>query len=417
MPDIPNIKNIDLLGKKVLIRVDHNVVKKGKIIDPYRIDASLPTIKLILEKGGKPILMSHVGRPKDKKTGQIEISDKTSVESIVTYLNEKLNKTFEIAFGNSTELTNNKAFEKLDDGKIDGIYLPNTRWFAGEEDKGEKAVEFARDLAKLADLYVNDAFGSWQPHASTYHITKFLPSYAGLLMEKEIQNLGKVLSPKRPFVAVVAGSKFDTKIGPLTALLKATDHLILGGVIYNAYLCAQYGIRIAGISAGDIQSAQSFVELANDYPGKLIELTVIVESDLLDEKVEGKYRSHNIHDLKEGMQLNYVLDADPESFDDEYVRSIFQQAQTFFTNAVMGFTPNFAEGSKALYDLISQNTTAEKLFGGGDTLQEFKTLLPEVYQTAINDDKYYFFTGGGTILKAIKEGTPYGLEPVKALMK
>ena len=416
MKEIPSIQNIDLIGKKVLIRVDHNVVKKGKIIDPYRIEASLATIKLILEKGGKPILMSHVGRPKDKKTGEIIRDAKTSVEPIVEYLNIKLQKKFKIAFENTVDFSKNSVFAELENNSIDGVYLPNTRWFDGEEDKGAEAERFAEKLAQFADIFVNDAFGSWQPHATTYLITKYLPSYAGLLMLKEIENLKKVLEPKRPFVAIVAGSKFDTKIGPLTALLQAADYLVIGGVIYNAYLCAKYGIKIKGVGDDDIQAAQSFVELAAQYPEKLIELPVIVESDLLEE-TEGNFRSHNIHDLALGTELNFVLDVDPVSFADEKIKSIFKNASTFFTNAVMGFTPNFAEGSKALYALISENTKAEKLFGGGDTLQEFKTLLPTVYNDALEDNKYYFFTGGGTILKAIKEGTPFGLEPLKALIK
>ena len=417
MKEIPSIQNIDLIGKKVLIRVDHNVVKKGKIIDPYRIEASLATIKLILEKGGKPILMSHVGRPKDKKTGEIIRDAKTSVEPIVEYLNSKLQKKFKIAFKNTVDFSKNSVFAELENNSIDGVYLPNTRWFDGEEDKGAEAERFAEKLAQLADIFVNDAFGSWQPHATTYLITKYLPSYAGLLMLKEIENLKKVLEPQRPFIAIVAGSKFDTKIGPLTALLQAADYLVIGGVIYNAYLCAKYGIKIKGVSDDDILSAQSFVELAARYPEKLIELPVIIESDLLEEKNEGNFRSHHIHDLALGTELNFVLDVDPVSFADEKIKSIFKNASTFFTNAVMGFTPNFAEGSKALYASISENKKAEKLFGGGDTLQEFKTLLPTVYNNAREDNKYYFFTGGGTILKAIKEGTPFGLEPVKALIK
>ncbi len=417
MKEIPSIQNIDLIGKKVLIRVDHNVVKKGKIIDPYRIEASLATIKLILEKGGKPILMSHVGRPKDKKTGEIIRDAKTSVEPIVEYLNIKLQKKFKIAFENTVDFSKNSVFAELENNSIDGVYLPNTRWFDGEEDKGAEAERFAEKLAQLADIFVNDAFGSWQPHATTYLITKYLPSFAGLLMLKEIENLKKVLEPQRPFIAIVAGSKFDTKIGPLTALLQAADYLVIGGVIYNAYLCAKYGIKIKGVSDDDILSAQSFVELAARYPEKLIELPVIIESDLLEEKNEGNFRSHHIHDLALGTELNFVLDVDPVSFADEKIKRIFKNASTFFTNAVMGFTPNFAEGSKALYASISENKKAEKLFGGGDTLQEFKTLLPTVYNNAREDNKYYFFTGGGTILKAIKEGTPFGLEPVKALIK
>ena len=423
MQNIPKIQEAELRGKIVLIRVDHNVVKKGLIKDPYRIDASIDTIKLVLNNGGKPILMSHVGRPKDKKTGKIEISEKTSVQPIVQYLNNKLGLTFITPEIQNTkdsglsELYYQEELEKLKAGKVDGLYLPNTRWFAGEESRDEKTEKLARQMANLADVFVNDAFGSWQPHASTYNITKFLPSYAGLLMQKEIENLKRVIEPERPFLAVVAGSKFDTKIGSLTALLKSADHLIIGGVIYNAYLCAKYGFRIKGISDEDIQVASEFVKLTVKYPGKIVEPLFIIESDLLEEKKEGSCRTHNIHDLKAGTELNYVLDAAPRSFEEKYLQEILNSANTIFVNAVMGFTPNFGEGTVAMYGLIGKNKNAAKLFGGGDTLQEFKNLLPAIYQKALTDNKYYFFTGGGTILKAIKEGSAFGLEPVKALME
>jgi phosphoglycerate kinase len=423
MQNIPKIQDAELKGRIVLIRVDHNVVKKGLIQDPYRIDASLDTIKLVLNNGGKPILMSHVGRPKDKKTGKIKISEKTSVQPIVQYLNNKLGLTFITLDIQNTkdaglsELSYRKELEKLKAGDVDGLYLPNTRWFAGEESKDEKTEKLARQMANLADVFVNDAFGSWQPHASTYNITKFLPSYAGLLMQKEIENLKRVLEPKRPFLAVVAGSKFDTKIGSLTALLKSADHLIIGGVIYNAFLCAKYGFRIKGISDEDIQAASEFVKLTEKYPGKIVEPLFIIESDLLEEKTEGSYRIHNIHDLKEGTELNYILDAAPRTFEEKHLQKILNSANTIFVNAVMGFTPHFGEGTIAMYGLIDKNKKAAKLFGGGDTLQEFKNLLPAIYQKALTDNKYYFFTGGGTILKAIKEGSAFGLEPVKALME
>ncbi len=423
MQNIPKIQEAELKGKIVLIRVDHNVVKKGLIKDSYRIDASLDTIKLVLNNGGKPILMSHVGRPKDKKTGKIKISEKTSVQPIVQYLNNKLGLTFitpEIQStkdAGSSELSYRKELEKLKAGDVDGLYLPNTRWFAGEESKDEKTEKLARQMANLADVFVNDAFGSWQPHASTYNITKFLPSYAGLLMQKEIENLKRVLEPERPFLAVVAGSKFDTKIGPLTALLKSADHLIIGGVIYNAYLCAKYGFRIKGISDDDIQAASEFVTLTEKYPGKIVEPLFIIESDLLEERTEANYRTHNIHDLKAGTELNYILDAAPRAFEEKHLQEILNLANTIFVNAVMGFTPHFGEGTDAMYGLIDKNKKAAKLFGGGDTLQEFKNLLPAIYQKALTDNKYYFFTGGGTILKAIKEGSAFGLEPVKALME
>lgn len=416
---LPKIQDADLKGKIVLIRVDHNVVKKGRIKDPYRIDASLDTIQYVISKGGKPILMTHVGRPRNKKTGEIEVSEETSVKPIIEYLKKKTSLIFVTPENNINfqSLKIDNLIKELRTNKISGIYLPNTRWFEGEESGGEKTRKFGKKLSNLADVFVNDAFGSWQPHASTIEPTKYLPSYAGILMQKEIENLSKVLTPQRPFLAVIAGSKFDTKIGTLTSLLKMADHLILGGVIYNAYLCAKYGFSIQGITEEDLKAAQEFLKYSDEFSDKILELPFIIESDVLDEKLEGKSRIRNIHEIKPGTKLNFILDVSAKSFELKKVKEIFLEARTIFVNAVMGFTPNFAEGTFALNSLIDQNKNANKLFGGGDTLQEFKTLLPEIYQQALKDEKYYFFTGGGTILKAVKEGTAFGLEPVKALMR
>lgn len=175
LKNLPLIQNADLRGKIVLVRVDHNVVKKGVIYDPYRIDATIGTLYYISAKGGKLILMSHVGRPKEKKTGDIIIDDNTSVQPIVNYLQSKLHISIRVPefykhdkkgyIGIETSV--NHLIKDLKDDKINAIYLPNTRWFYGEEAKGEDAVRFANQLAGLADIFVNDAFGSWQPHAST----------------------------------------------------------------------------------------------------------------------------------------------------------------------------------------------------------------------------------------------------------
>lgn len=423
--NIPSIQDADLNGKVVLVRVDHNVVKKGIIHDPYRIDATIGTLYHINAKGGKIILMTHVGRPKDKKTGDINISKDTSVEPIVEYLRNKLHISMKIPdfyphenkgyIGIETSI--NHHIRELKEGKIDGIYLPNTRWFQGEEAKGADMDRFANQLAGLADIFVNDAFGSWQPHASTVGVNKYLPSYAGFLMQKEIENLERIYSPQSPFIAVVAGSKFDTKIDSLYALIKKADYLVLGGVIYNAYLCAKYGIDIKGISEDDMAHAKQFVEFSKKYPGKLIELPFIVESDTLEGKIEGKNRVHNIHELKPGTKLNYVLDVAKESFFEDKIHKIFSSARTIFVNAVMGFTPHFNEGTIALDELIDENVEAVKLYGGGDTMQELKRLLPGLYIVALDSPKYYIFTGGGAVLKAIQEGTTLGIEPVKVLTK
>ncbi len=421
---VPFVQDADLDGKVVLVRVDHNVVKKGGIKDPYRIDSTIGTLINIYAKGGRPILMSHVGRPKDKKTGEITLGKDTSVQPVVEYLENKLNLDIHVPEFKEEE---KKGYTDIDDsiqdqvnnlkeGKIDAIYLPNTRWFLGEEDKGEASQKMAKQLASLADVFVNDAFGSWQAHTTTVGVNKHLPSYAGLLMQKEIQNLQRIFNPEKPFVSVVAGAKFDTKADSLYALLERSDYVALGGVIYNAYLCAKYDIRIEGVSEDDIRVAKEFVDYAAKKGDKVLELPYIIESDTLEGKFEGKYREHDVRQLQPGTKLNYVLDVSAKSFEEQRVQEAFANAKTIFTNAVMGLTPHFAEGTIALDQLIDSNKGAMKLFGGGDTNQELKTLLPGVYMKAVDDPSYYLFTGGGAVLKAIQEGTTEGLEPVKALI-
>jgi phosphoglycerate kinase len=369
--------------------------------------------------------MTHVGRPKDKKTNTIKIDEKTSIQPIVDYLQEKLHITIEVPeffpYEDqgylSIETNINHAIKRLKNSEIDAIYLPNTRWFKGEEAKGDEQDRFANQLAGLADIYVNDAFGSWQAHASTVGINKYLPSYAGFLMQKEIKNLERLYHAEKPFLAVVAGSKFDTKIEPLYALLKKADNLILGGVIYNAYLCAKYNISIKGVDETDISLAKEFVDFSQKYSGKIVELPYIVESDTLEGKFENKFRIHDVRTLKAGTKLNYVLDVAAESFEVEEVKNVFHSAKTVFVNAVMGFTPHFNEGTIALDTLIDENVEAVKLYGGGDTMQELKRLLPGLYIMALDSPKYYIFTGGGAVLKAIEQGTHLGIAPIEELLK
>ncbi len=423
-PRLALIQDADLQDKLVLVRVDHNVVKKGEIHDPYRIDATFGTLYNIVERGGRLILMSHVGRPRDKKIGGIKVGDDTSIQPIVEYLERKLHTKFSIPQFpvdpedgiKQIDTSINWHIRDLRARRIGGIYLPNTRWFEGEEATGEARERFALQLAGLADVFVNDAFGSWQPHASTYDVAHHLPSYAGFLMQREIIHLKHVLEPRRPFVAVVAGAKYDTKIGPLNEIYKKVDHLLLGGVIYNTFLCAKYDVKVAGVSEDDITAAKVLVNQDRQNK-KIVELPIVVESDTLEGRVDGKFRVRNIRDFKAGDTYQYLLDVAPESFAAPGVANVISSAKTILVNAVMGFTPHFYEGSKELDQTIDGNTEAEKLYGGGDTLQEFKNLSPGLYLAAMDNAKYYFFTGGGTVLKAIEEGSPYGLEPLKALME
>jgi len=422
-PRLPLIQDADMDGKIVLVRFDHNVVKGGEIRDPYRIDRSLGTLYNIVERGGRPILMTHIGRPRDRETGRIMCRPEESVEPIVEYLHHKLHTRFHIPRFNidpefgiaGIDTSINLHIRKLRERKIGGIYLPNTRWFQGEEAEGEIRENFALQLAGLADIFINDAFGSWQPHVSTCDITRHLPSYAGFLMQQEIVNLNSVLNPERPFVAVVAGAKYDTKIRPLYAIYDRVDKLILGGVIYNTFLCAKYGIRIEGVSDSDIEAARDLVEKDMIYQ-KIIELPYVVESDTIDGRIEGRYRTLSIKDFRQGDRYKYILDIDPRSFEDRIVYESILSAKTIFVNAVMGFTPHFTQGSAALDSTIDHNRTALKMYGGGDTLQEFKNLCPGLYLSVLDNARYYFFTGGGTVLTAIEQGSPYGLRPVQALI-
>ena len=423
-PRLQLIQQAPMKGKTVLLRVDHNVVKKGQIKDPYRIDATIGTLYAIAAGGGRPILITHVGRPKDKKTGNIVCREGESIEPIVRYLEQKLPVKIhiqEFPIDPDKGITHvdksiGPALEDLREGKIEMIYLPNSRWFQGEQSEGPKREILTEELSSLADLYVNDAFGSWRAHASTYDIAARLPSFAGILLQKELMNLHRVLEPERPFVAVVAGAKYDTKIGPLKALYNRVDHLILGGLMYNTFLSARYGVDIPGVSDEDRALAMELVELDRER-NKILEMPYLVESDSTEERIEGQYRSIGIDKVRDGGDVKYILDIAPESFQDKRVVDVITTARTIFVNAVMGLMPLFFEGSRALYRLIGENSPATRLFAGGDTLQELRNLCPGIYMAGLDDPDVYYFTGGGSVLAAIEQGTPYHLKPVEMLMK
>lgn len=423
---LPLLQNAPVEGKIVLLRVDHNVVKDGAIQDPFRIDQTFGTLFNIVERGGRIIMMSHVGRPRTSD-GDIHIDESTSIQPAVDYLENRLHTTIfvppitsaphEGITEESMDTSLYTAIRDLKEKKIGAIYLPNTRWFTGEE--ADPASQARRDftyfLTQMADIFVNDAFGSWRPHASTTDVARCLPSYAGFLMQQEISHLYDVLTPRRPFVAVVAGAKFDTKINPLYGMYEKVDYLILGGLIYNTYLCAKYGVSIEGVRDEDIKAAHHLVEMDRSR-GKILEPPYVIESDTMEGKIQRKYRRLQANDFEEGMKFHYIVDIDEESFDDPSISEALSGAQTIFVNAVMGYTPFFTEGSATLDKKIDQNQEALKLYGGGDTLQEFKSLCPGLYLSVLHDSQYYFFTGGGAVLKAIESGTPWGLEPIQALM-
>jgi len=424
MTKLPLISNIDLKNKVVLIRVDHNVVKKGKIKDSFKVDRSKKTISYVIENNGFPVLMSHFGRPRNKKTNEITINQEENSEPVIDYMDKEWGfktKLVEAETTNTpkTGLKNipkeaNGVIQEMKDSSVDIVYLPNTRWFEGEENRGTAREKFSNELASLADIYIYDAFGSWQPHASTYDIAKKLPSYAGFLVQEEIDKLELVTNPKKPFLAVIAGEKIDTKIGSILTLHKKADYLILGGLPNNAFLCAKYGVSINEISKEEIDTAKKLIKHDKN---KILFMRYVIESEVEEKKEEGKYKEIDVTELEKGQKLNFVYDVAKKSFDRE-VKIAIEKAETIFVNAVMGFDKaGYTEGTLALFEAIGKNSHANIFFGGGDTLKALKKLTPDFYQKVLTDKRFFLFTGGGTILKAIEEGGPYNLPTIKVLME
>jgi phosphoglycerate kinase len=174
-------------------------------------------------------------------------------------------------------------------------------------------------------------------------------------------------------------------------------------------------VEIAGVTEEDKALAKELVDM-DGKAKKILPMPFLVESEMPGEKATGKFRTVKTDDFKTGKKLNYLLDVDPRSLEEKAIKGAVLSAKTIFINAVMGLMPSFFEGSQALYRLIASNRSAMKLFGGGDTLQELKNLCPGIYMSGMDDPDTYYFTGGGSVLTAIEQGSPYGLKPVEALM-
>lgn len=439
MGEIPIVTEDAVRGKVVLIRVDHNAVKKGKIDDPYRIERSKPTIDFVIKNGGYPVLMTHIGRPRDEETGVITISDDKSVAPVGMYIEKNWKYKVRLAKPVSTADISkmpekglvgldedvDKAIEEMKAGKVQLVYLPQTRWFAGEElESGGLRDRFTAELASIADIFVNDAFGSHQPHVSTYGITEKLPSYAGFLMMEEIEKLGYLLDlpvEKRPFFAAVAGEKIGTKIGALRSLREVADNLLVGGIPGNALICAKYGVKINGIKQREIEIAKELLE-QDESENKLLipDLVIVSDVECSEESLrkEGTYREVDLTQVREGTNLEYVYDVSPNYFAKPEVVKAAKGAKTDFINAVIGLgDAGFTEGTRAFYQLLEQSQ-AEHNFGGGDTNKAVKILTPAFYEKLIDseNEKDTVFTAGGTILRGFAKKGVEGMEVVKALM-
>jgi phosphoglycerate kinase len=391
------IDDLNFKGKKALIRVDFNVPLDDdfNITDDNRIQGALPTIKKILKDGGSVILMSHLGRPKDGPT------DKYSLKHIVDYLSKVLGVDVQFADDCIGEQAVEKA-KNLEPGQV--LLLENLR-FHKEEEKGDR--DFAKKLADLGDVYVNDAFGTaHRAHASTAIIAEFFPDnkYFGYLMAKEIENAEKVMNkPERPFTAIMGGAKVSDKLELIEALLDKVDNLIIGGGMAYTFVKARGGeIGKSLVELDKLDLANELVKKADENGVNLVLPTDAQIADRFANDAE-VYDGPNdeIPADKQG------LDIGPES--SQHFKDVIMASNTLLWNGPMGVfeMDTFAKGTKAVADAVVAATErgAFSLIGGGDS-------AAAVSKFGMTEHVSYVSTGGGALLEYMEGKTLPGVKAI-----
>ncbi len=376
-----SVKDIDVKGKRVLVRVDFNVpIKEGKIKDDTRIRAALPTIQYLIEQGATLILCSHLGRPKDQPEAEF------SMKPVAEYLGKLLGKPVAFAedcIGPAAE----KAAAALKAGDV--LVLENTRFHKGES---KNDPEMAKQLASLAEVYVNDAFGSaHRAHASTEGVTKFLPAVAGFLLEKEIQYLDQAVeNPKRPFVAILGGAKVSDKIGVIKNLLTKADPVLIGGGMANTFFKAQgYPVADSLVEDEALDTARELVKIGG---GKLRLPVDVVIADKFEDGAQT--RVIDVGPVPDGWR---ILDIGPQSV--ASFSKVIAEAGTVVWNGPMGVfeMPNFAKGTFEIAKAVA-DSQAISIIGGGDS-------AAAIAQSGLADKISHISTGGGASLEML-EGIP-----------
>lgn len=394
-----SITDLNLKGLRVLVRVDFNVpMENEKITDDARIRAAIPTIQYVIDQGGLPILMSHMGRPGGN------INSKLSLAPCAIRLASLIERPVKMASsccGSEVEhLVNN-----LKPGDV--LLLENLRFHPGEEDP-KKEPTFVSSLAKLGDVYIDDAFGcAHRPHASIVPITKFFPgkAAAGFLMKKEINYLGStLLHPKRPFYALLGGSKISTKFRVIEALMKEADVLLIGGAMANTFLKSEE------TAMGNSLYEKEFIPVAREILDVSIQphCRIILPVDLVIAKKIDSKEAPKIISVKQGVPDGYMaLDIGPETV--KIYSEELKKAATVFWNGPMGVfeTPPFDKGTNNLAQAVA-NLKATTIVGGGDS-------LAAVEKTGLADRISHLSTGGGASLEYIEFGTLPGVEALSNL--
>ena len=383
------IRDVDWAGKRALVRVDFNVpLEKGRITDDTRIRAALPTIQYLLDHGASVVLMSHLGRPKNKVVEDLRMAP--LAEHLAGLLGRPV-KTVAATTGAEAEA----AAGALGPGDV--LMLENTRFDAREEANDES---MARELAKLGDVYVNDAFGAaHRAHASTEGVAHFLPAVSGLLMEREISELGSLLeNPERPFVAIMGGAKISDKISVITSLLRVVDSLLIGGGMANTFLLAM-GHKV-GDSLAEPSAAEEVNKILFFAQGRATELllpTDVVIADAMDANANHKVVS--IESVPDGWR---ILDIGPDTVA-AFSKEI-SAAKTVVWNGPMGYfeAAPFAEGTRGIARAMAESS-ARTVIGGGDS-------VAAVEQMGLADRIGHISTGGGASLELLEGRALPGVE-------
>jgi phosphoglycerate kinase len=385
------IRDIDLRGKKVLVRVDFNVpLKAGKITDDTRIQAALPTIEYLLEQDAAIILCSHLGRPKG------EVNPELSLRLAAKHLSNLIDAPVSFAedcIGPKAE----QAAHSLTKGRI--LVLENTRFHSGEK---KNDPDMAKQLAGLADIFVNDAFGTaHRAHASTTGVADYLPAVAGMLLEKEIRYLGQAIAdPARPFIAIMGGAKISDKIDVIHNLLEKADKVLIGGGMANTFFKAQ-GFYLAD-SLVEEDAVETAATLLRQSDNRLLLPLDMVIADAFSP--DAQHRTLAVGDLPAGWR---ILDVGSKTID--AFGEIVSDAKTVVWNGPMGVFEfeEFAKGTFGLAQKLAESN-ATSIVGGGDS-------AAAVVQAGLADQITHISTGGGASLEMLEGKVLPGLAALQDL--
>ena len=372
------IKDIDLKGKRVFMRVDFNVpMADGKVTDDKRIRAALPSIKYVLEQGASLLLASHLGRPKGGPDP--EFSLRAASEVLATLLGIPVQMAPDCVGPEVEALA-----KALKPGEV--LMLENTRFHAGEE---KNDLDLAKQMASLAEVYVNDAFGSaHRAHSSTEGIARFLPAVSGFLMEQELEYLGKaVANPEHPYIAILGGAKISDKILVVETLLSKCDKLIIGGGMANTFLAAQ------GLNMQDSLVEESSLETAKHILAKSADKLVLPVDAVIADKfdAEANTQTVDVDKIPAGWRM---LDVGPKTL--ELYKRELDGAKLIVWNGPVGVfeMPKFAEGTFALARMLAESK-AITVIGGGDSASAVK-------KAGVAKQMTHVSTGGGASLEFLE---------------